>query len=435
MYRKKLFFFFILISCFLFLPGKLFAANCTDASVAGTCIDSANFSSTCLPPTYTGSSDTCPTGQQCCISSTPSGNPPGGGAAPATSNFTYTLLEPIPGCEQGSSLCAGDLPTYLQALYRFAFWAIGIAALFMLSVGGFMYVTSAGNTSRMGTAKTIIADSLLGLVLALVAWLVLYIINPDLVKIKLPVLSVQPTLPPTTGGPPADCAAANGFCFDNASFSATCLAAGYTSSPATCPSGQQCCVASTVAPPTSNCEAANGFCFDTANFSTSCFAPDYTSSPATCPSGQQCCVATTTAPPATGNLTDADARGRLSAAGITVKSSGNCSDQQNPSCTSLEQIPARAIDKIIALKKGSGCTVIVTGGTEVGHQTHGPGLPVMDIENNSCLDNYIIANQGNFRSTYGVSNFCVTTSNPLLYQKAIANCLENNTQAHYHLAF
>lgn len=92
--------------------------------------------------------------------------------------LNYTLLEEIPG-QAGTS---GDLGSYLERLYNFTFWAIGVAALFMLTVGGFMYVTAAGNTSRISTAKTIITDSLLGIVVALFAWLFLYVINPDLTE-------------------------------------------------------------------------------------------------------------------------------------------------------------------------------------------------------------------------------------------------------------
>ncbi len=110
----------------------------------------------------------------------------------------YSLLEKIP----GSSNTVGSLNTYLEDIYRFAFWAVGIAVVFMLTIGGFMYLTSAGNTSRLGTAKTIIFDAFLGLILALVAWLFLNLINPNLVDLALPTTSViTPPPPPTdTGG-------------------------------------------------------------------------------------------------------------------------------------------------------------------------------------------------------------------------------------------
>lgn len=132
-----------------------------------------------------------PAGEICCISAA--------AATPTTTeSMPYTLLEKIPG---ENNTRAGDLPTYLQALYKFTFWAIGVSALLMLSVGGFMYVTSAGNTSRMGTAKEIIFDSIIGIVIALLAWLFLYIINPDFLSMKLPTVGTVTTTPGAAGTP------------------------------------------------------------------------------------------------------------------------------------------------------------------------------------------------------------------------------------------
>lgn len=104
----------------------------------------------------------------------------------------YTLLEQIP----MSSNTVGSLSTYLQDIYIFAFWVVALAVVFMLTVGGFMYLTAAGNTARMGSAKTVIFDALLGLVLALVAWLFLYMINPDLVNVRLPSIGITPMQAP-----------------------------------------------------------------------------------------------------------------------------------------------------------------------------------------------------------------------------------------------
>lgn len=68
--------------------------------------------------------------------------------------------------------------------------------------------------------------------------------------------------------------------------------------------------------------------------------------------------------------TDAEARKKLEAAGISIYSSGGCSDQNNPHCTSLQGIHSECIDGpygIIAFKRNSGCSITITGGTEVGH--------------------------------------------------------------------
>lgn len=101
-------------------------------------------------------------------------------------------------------------------------------------------------------------------------------------------------------------------------------------------------------------------------------------------------------------LIDSDARARLSNAGISVLSSGGCSNRYDSNCTSLEQIRLRTIEGVIDLKTYSGCTIQVTGGTEVGHETgsdtttwhdpnklsHWNGYKI-DIALNSCVSSYI----------------------------------------------
>lgn len=106
----------------------------------------------------------------------------------------YQLLEKIP----GTSGLGSDLPGYVSAIYKMALVIVTLSAVLMLSIGGFMYLTSAGNTASIGTAKGIIYDSLIGLVIALSAWLVLYVINPDLVEINLSALA---PVVPISGNP------------------------------------------------------------------------------------------------------------------------------------------------------------------------------------------------------------------------------------------
>lgn len=119
----------------------------------------------------------------------------------APPNLQYTPLENIPGFEAASK--TGDFYDYIQAVYKFGIWAVGISALLMISIGGFMYITSAGNNSSMEKAKSVITDAIIGLVLALTSYLILYIINPDLVNIqKLAPIGVAPTVTPTV--PPVE---------------------------------------------------------------------------------------------------------------------------------------------------------------------------------------------------------------------------------------
>jgi len=117
-------------------------------------------------------------------------------ALDASAALEYTFLEKIP---LAGNLNGSDLPGYLNAVYKVALIIVTLSAVFMLSVGGFMYLTSAGNTASISTAKGIITDSLIGLVIALTAWLLLYIINPDLVETTL----VGVPAPSSPNAPPA----------------------------------------------------------------------------------------------------------------------------------------------------------------------------------------------------------------------------------------
>lgn len=110
--------------------------------------------------------------------------------AASTGYFNYQLLEGIPGFFSKGQIMT-DLPTLVSAIYKFGIWTIGIAAMFMLVVGGLMYMTSAGNKSTAGSAKGIITDALLGLAVAFTAYLFLYVINPDLIKLNLNLVSVK----------------------------------------------------------------------------------------------------------------------------------------------------------------------------------------------------------------------------------------------------
>lgn len=111
--------------------------------------------------------------------------------------FNYKPLEKIPGFE---SQTTGDFYTYIGAVYKFGIWVVGICALLMIVLGGYMYIMSAGNTAGMDKAKGIITDAILGLILALASYLILYQINPALVQLHAPSAM--------TGGAPAAAPAA-----------------------------------------------------------------------------------------------------------------------------------------------------------------------------------------------------------------------------------
>ncbi|MEI9966467.1 MAG: hypothetical protein WDN67_02305 [Candidatus Moraniibacteriota bacterium] len=217
--------------------------------------------------------------------------------------LNYTPLENIPFLES-----TGDFSAYFKGVYQLALVLIVLSAIFMLTVGGFMYLTSAGNTSSVSSAKKVLRDSLLGLVLALAAVLILNIINPDLTN-----LSIQSLSPVSLGG-------------------------GGTGS-----------------------DGGGGG--SSGGGSGSFAAKEF--------SGAQV-------------ETDASARTKLQQNGIGVNKA-NCSSSGQTNCTSLDGIPSSTIAWLIDVKRECGCNLVVTGGTEAGHATHGPGRAAVDIGRNPVL--------------------------------------------------
>lgn len=103
----------------------------------------------------------------------------------------------------------------------------------------------------------------------------------------------------------------------------------------------------------------------------------------------------------TAKMSDSAARAKLTSAGIGVSSSGGCSDRNNSSCTSLDQVNSTTIDGAVTLKNASTCDLTVTGGTETGDASgtysHWNGYK-LDFHMTSCLTSYV---KGTFSSIGG----------------------------------
>ncbi|MFG2436579.1 hypothetical protein [Streptomyces sp. NPDC048508] len=102
-----------------------------------------------------------------------------------------------------------------------------------------------------------------------------------------------------------------------------------------------------------------------------------------------------------GTSTDAFAATKISHAtatsmfrqvGITWSSSGGCSDRNNSTCTSFDQLNLATAQGAQTLKGASGCALNITGGTETGHASgtysHWNGYK-LDFGKNTCVTNYI----------------------------------------------
>lgn len=74
------------------------------------------------------------------------------------------------------------LSQYIVSIYKYIVGIAAILASIMIMIGGFIWLTSAGNPSRITQAKEFIVGALTGLFLALFSYLILFTINPQLVQ-------------------------------------------------------------------------------------------------------------------------------------------------------------------------------------------------------------------------------------------------------------
>jgi hypothetical protein len=91
-------------------------------------------------------------------------------------------------------------------------------------------------------------------------------------------------------------------------------------------------------------------------------------------------------------ISHATATSMFRQSGITWSSSGNCSDRNNSTCTSFDQLNLATAQGAQTLKGASGCALNITGGTETGHASgtysHWNGYK-LDYSKNTCLNNYV----------------------------------------------
>lgn len=94
-------------------------------------------------------------------------------------------------------------------------------------------------------------------------------------------------------------------------------------------------------------------------------------------------------------LSDAQVRTVFRNHGLTWWSSGNCSDRSRSNCTSFDQMRASTVTETITLQQKSGCSILVTGGTEVGHAagtySHYNGYKI-DYQMSSCITSWVLRN-------------------------------------------
>jgi hypothetical protein len=76
------------------------------------------------------------------------------------------------------------MPIHLiNALIWWAFRLAGVLAFAMIVYAGFQYLVSGGNTAQQKDAQERIMNAIIGLILLFAFYIILYTINPDILKI------------------------------------------------------------------------------------------------------------------------------------------------------------------------------------------------------------------------------------------------------------
>jgi hypothetical protein len=114
---------------------------------------------------------------------------------------TYQLLEPLP-CEPGTPNCTqdksgdytissydvsdGDIGKYINIMIKIVIGLAAVLAVVMIVMGGMEYMTSELISSKE-SGKSKMTNAILGLIIALGAYALLYTINPDILRTKIPI--------------------------------------------------------------------------------------------------------------------------------------------------------------------------------------------------------------------------------------------------------
>jgi len=87
--------------------------------------------------------------------------------------FPYTLITPL---TKGSVTGLGD---YIAMIFNFAVMIVGVIAVLVIILGGYLYITAAGNATQIEKAKGMIFNAIIGLVLVLLSVMILKFIGGE----------------------------------------------------------------------------------------------------------------------------------------------------------------------------------------------------------------------------------------------------------------
>lgn len=122
--------------------------------------------------------------------------------SPAPANTKYQLLAPLPElCTPGDTKCTvdttGNLSKYLNPMIKIFIGLCAVLSVVMIVVGGLEYMTSELISNKQA-GKERIMQAILGLLIALGAYALLFTINPNLLKSDVNIPDTSTTTAPAT---------------------------------------------------------------------------------------------------------------------------------------------------------------------------------------------------------------------------------------------
>ncbi len=100
----------------------------------------------------------------------------------------YTLLEPIMGVTAINT--ASDLATFFNFLFKMLIGLCSLLAVIMIIIGGIEYLTTEAFTGK-SNARERIENAVTGLVLLAAVYLILYTINPNLLRLNIDLKAIE----------------------------------------------------------------------------------------------------------------------------------------------------------------------------------------------------------------------------------------------------
>ncbi len=270
----------------------------------------------------------------------------------------YELLAPI-----GTLTGCVTIATYLKGILETIIGIAGVLAVIMIVICGIQMMAS-GSAAGKSAAKECITNAIFGVLLAIGSWLLLNTINPLLLKNTQSLVDpVAVVVVPPAGPLIAPMPTNPGWYFRYRDTNGSVNNSPRYESSGVCLTKQQV-------------EIGNGSVIQNG------------------PNGTPGCFEVRAVPQPAG---EAATRNTICGNDSCVGSSNSnvyinntaCVGSQTNGCTNVNGYNVATINDLKGFATACACKITITGGTEGGHSSHGPNIPVFDISKTAFIEKYV----------------------------------------------